>query len=114
MKGTCGMCKRRLDVESDPLSMDCGGYCLLCMAEADDPDAIDYISSIPRKTIGSDDRDSVETLMLTHETISPSISDGRLEELLSYYHPQDLKSALLELKLFRKAQRQKEATRVDA
>jgi hypothetical protein len=33
----CNICKRELDVDSDPFSTDCGGDCLACMADADDP-----------------------------------------------------------------------------
>lgn len=36
----CGICKRSLDNPDDPLSKDCGGDCVDCMAEAGDPDAV--------------------------------------------------------------------------
>ena len=37
---TCHICKRELNVDADPMSVDCGGDCLKCMADAGDPDAI--------------------------------------------------------------------------
>lgn len=36
----CLICKRVLDNPEDPLSVDCGGDCLQCMADCDDPDAV--------------------------------------------------------------------------
>lgn len=37
----CGLCKSLLDNPTDPVrSRDCGGDCLLCMADCGDPDAI--------------------------------------------------------------------------
>lgn len=35
----CTICGRELSILSDPYSMDCGGNCLACMAEAGDPDS---------------------------------------------------------------------------
>lgn len=32
----CSLCHRKLDVESDPLSADCGGDCAGCIAEYED------------------------------------------------------------------------------
>jgi hypothetical protein len=40
----CGICKRELNVASDPTTEDCGGDCLRCMADAGDPDAINAMS----------------------------------------------------------------------
>lgn len=34
----CAICKRELDNPDDPLSRNCGGDCLQCMADAGDPD----------------------------------------------------------------------------
>jgi hypothetical protein len=34
----CGICKRELDVVGDETTLDCGGDCLRCMAEAGDPE----------------------------------------------------------------------------
>jgi hypothetical protein len=45
----CRICKRELNQPSDPLSVDCGGDCLGCMAEAGDPDAINVVASIPKE-----------------------------------------------------------------
>lgn len=36
----CSICSRTLSVPTDPLSPDCGGDCLLCMAVAGDPSCI--------------------------------------------------------------------------
>lgn len=36
----CHICKRELDNPKDPVSDDCGGDCVLCMADAGDPDCI--------------------------------------------------------------------------
>lgn len=42
----CHLCGRVLDNPGDPRSKDCGGDCLQCMADADDPDAIAAIQRI--------------------------------------------------------------------
>lgn len=36
----CSICKRLLNQEYDPTTLDCGGDCELCMAEAGDPECI--------------------------------------------------------------------------
>lgn len=33
---TCSICGRTLNVETDPLSLDCGGDCLGCIKETDE------------------------------------------------------------------------------
>lgn len=42
----CSICGRPLDVPVDPLSTDCGGDCLACMADAGDPDAVAAVAAI--------------------------------------------------------------------
>jgi hypothetical protein len=42
----CNTCKRELDNPADPRSMDCGGDCLQCMADAGDPDCVEEIRKI--------------------------------------------------------------------
>lgn len=44
----CGLCKRQLDRLGDPVSLDCGGDCLLCMADAGDPDCTKAVAKIVR------------------------------------------------------------------
>lgn len=40
----CSICTRSLDVEGDPYSFDCGGDCVMCMANiALDPDAVEHV-----------------------------------------------------------------------
>jgi hypothetical protein len=39
----CRTCSRVLELEADPLSMDCGGDCVACMAEAGDPDCRNFV-----------------------------------------------------------------------
>lgn len=36
----CNICKCKLDQLGDPTSLDCGGDCALCMAEAGDTDCL--------------------------------------------------------------------------
>lgn len=36
----CSICQKTLDNPFDALSKDCGGDCVLCMAECDDPECI--------------------------------------------------------------------------
>jgi hypothetical protein len=38
IKGHCQICDRKLNVKGDARSVDCGGDCRQCMAEAGDPD----------------------------------------------------------------------------
>lgn len=45
---TCTICKRPLGVASDPFSVDCGGDCLLCMADAEDPTHMAQVREILR------------------------------------------------------------------
>lgn len=40
----CDMCKRPLNVESDPFSEDCGGTCVKCMADAGDPECEEHVA----------------------------------------------------------------------
>lgn len=42
----CLICKRVLNNPADPLSVDCGGDCLKCMADCDDPDAVAAIERL--------------------------------------------------------------------
>lgn len=42
----CHMCGKILDNPIDALSGDCGGDCLLCMAECDDPACFDSVKEI--------------------------------------------------------------------
>ena len=42
----CSICKRELEQPNDPTTLDCGGDCLLCMAECGDPDAIALIRNM--------------------------------------------------------------------
>lgn len=39
----CNSCKRPLDQPDDPRSLDCGGDCRQCMADAGDPDCIESL-----------------------------------------------------------------------
>jgi hypothetical protein len=41
---TCGICERVLDNPQDPVSQNCGGDCLQCMADAGDPEAVAAIA----------------------------------------------------------------------
>lgn len=45
----CLICKRALNNPNDPLSTDCGGDCVSCMAEAGDPDCIAAVAAIKNK-----------------------------------------------------------------
>ena len=42
----CDICGRALNNPHDPLSQDCGGDCLLCMAECGDPDCIEAVLAL--------------------------------------------------------------------
>jgi len=42
----CNICQRELDNPNDALSMDCGGDCLQCMADAGDPDCMAAVQAI--------------------------------------------------------------------
>lgn len=42
----CGMCSRELNIATDPLSRDCGGDCLQCVAESGDEDAIASLAAM--------------------------------------------------------------------
>lgn len=42
----CGICKRELNNVKDPRSVDCGGHCLQCMADAGDPDCVAEIQRV--------------------------------------------------------------------
>jgi len=42
----CPSCWRFLGNPADPLSQDCGGHCLQCMADAGDPDAVDAVARL--------------------------------------------------------------------
>lgn len=45
----CNICKRQLNNPDDPVSEDCGGDCLHCMATiAEDPDCIEAVDRITR------------------------------------------------------------------
>ena len=45
----CAICQRELSVADDPFSVDCGGDCLLCMAEAGDPECMQAVVDEVRK-----------------------------------------------------------------
>lgn len=45
MSQKCNICNKELNTD-DPLSEDCGGDCLECMADAGDPDAIKSVNKI--------------------------------------------------------------------
>lgn len=42
----CTICKRELNTPGDPTTIDCGGDCLKCMAEAGDPEAVKDMAGI--------------------------------------------------------------------
>lgn len=42
----CRICGRALDNPADPLSTDCGGDCLKCMADCGDPDCVEAVERI--------------------------------------------------------------------
>lgn len=42
----CNICKRSLDAPGDDTTLDCGGDCLWCMAEAGDPECIAHMDQI--------------------------------------------------------------------
>ena len=42
----CGTCLRELNNVKDPRSVDCGGHCLQCIADAGDPDCVEEIRKI--------------------------------------------------------------------
>jgi len=42
----CNICHQLLNQPSDPLSMDCGGDCVKCMADAGDPDCIATVEQV--------------------------------------------------------------------
>lgn len=48
-KEHCNICGRRLNNPADPFSEDCGGDCLLCMAEAGDPECQKAVDAIKGK-----------------------------------------------------------------
>lgn len=54
----CISCKRLLDQPDDPRSLDCGGDCRQCMADAGDPDCIESLRGAEpsRKAASSDAR----------------------------------------------------------
>ncbi len=45
---SCQMCGRPLENANDPLSADCGGDCLNCLADCGDPDCIAAIEALKR------------------------------------------------------------------
>ena len=47
--GHCSICNRALDVADDPYSLNCGGDCLMCLAEARDPDCVRMVLEIAKK-----------------------------------------------------------------
>jgi len=49
MSKQCSICKVELDNPENDFSQDCGGDCLLCMAEAGDQECIDAILKIIRE-----------------------------------------------------------------
>lgn len=44
----CSICRRALNVATDPFSEDCGGDCLLCMADAGDPECVEAVRQVLR------------------------------------------------------------------
>lgn len=38
----CTICKRELDNKDDPFSVNCGGDCLACMADFEDPEPREF------------------------------------------------------------------------
>lgn len=43
IKKYCGICDRLMDQITDLASVDCGGHCLQCMADAGDPGCIKFL-----------------------------------------------------------------------
>lgn len=76
----CLTCKRHLDNPIDPFSRDCGGDCLVCMAQAGDPECIksivDIVAMQPR-TIEPIEPIDMFTLLAKAEDGSISIGDSR-------------------------------------
>lgn len=70
----CRICRRQLDNPDDPLSRDCGGDCLLCMAEAGDPECKDAVIAVARTMIraGRLLRAAAEDAQMTLKAIAPN------------------------------------------
>lgn len=47
----CSICHRALNQLDDPFSVDCGGDCIVCMADADDPDCVKGLIEIAHKAM---------------------------------------------------------------
>ena len=88
---TCSICGRELNT-SDPLSLDCGGDCILCMADyGEDPECIQSVYPIIRnqnKLLKYVLKEIKQTLEHANSTglISDTIwmNDGRPETLFDY------------------------------
>jgi hypothetical protein len=39
----CGICGQELNVPFKPETLDCGGHCLNCMADAGDPECVEVL-----------------------------------------------------------------------
>lgn len=52
-KPKCSLCKKELDNPKDRTSLDCGGDCVQCMAEAGDPSAIAFMERLKREEVNS-------------------------------------------------------------
>lgn len=41
----CTTCDRKFDNPDDPLSLDCGGHCVKCLADAGDPECVELVKT---------------------------------------------------------------------
>lgn len=83
----CGICRKLLDNPLDVLSGDCGGDCILCMAEFEDPDCIEDVCKAVKenKLVLDTERDRILRIVNPKHDDSPEYRSDALRRLMPQY-----------------------------
>lgn len=79
----CNICKRPLNNPDDEFSLDCGGDCLLCMADCGDTDCKDAVAEIAIKNSNTKENDMKKPSNEPQFQISFTISSSALGPCLA-------------------------------
>lgn len=73
------MCKRLLDNPDDPVSGDCGGDCVACMASCEDPECIQHVRGVIEAMVAAvaseaHDQDAIKLLRFHGFVVLPTVT----------------------------------------
>ena len=83
----CTICHKTLDNPLDVLSTNCGGDCILCMAECSDPDAIAVVrrAVAEKQPVLDTETDRIQHVLHVDKPTAPEYSADRHQRIMGRY-----------------------------